>query len=130
MCVAPWVGAVMVSGYGAGFWAVILCPLDPWPGWACWLPGVIGPAVGAAQRRGRVVRMVGCAAGPGQALARAGPVGAASALSVVPVIWAWSSSEGSCPGWRPAMTAPMTAATGSSSGSELTQVAVLPVSVL
>jgi len=83
----------------------------------------------AAQPRRRW-SAVGCAAGRGQALALAGSAGVASAVAVVPVVWAWSSSEGSCAGWRPAMTAPMTAAAGSSSGSELTQVAVLPVSVL
>ena len=131
MCVAPWVGAVMVSGYGTGV-------LD---GGSCarWIPGRAGlagcralPGLRSAPRSvaGRVVRVLGCAAGLGQALARAVPAGAASAVSVVPVIWAWSSSDGSCAGWRPAMTAPMAAAAGSSSGSELTQVRVLPVSVL
>jgi len=72
---------------------------------------VVVLGVGAVMVAG--VHTIGGAAGPGQALAL--PAGAVTAVWVGSAIWAWSSSEGSCAGWRPAMTAPMTAAAGSSS---------------
>jgi hypothetical protein len=83
-------------------WTLVLCRRARLPGLGLLALAFPGPRAAPRSAAGRVVRTVGCAAGPGQALALAlalaGPAGAASAMSATSAIGAWSSSEGSCAG--------------------------------